>query len=98
MKRIPDSFDCMNRTWDVKHVAHGTLVDEEGTPVYGLTDFENAWIILEDGHPPRFAYEVFWHEMGHVVEDALGIPIDEHDEAKMDMFGRIMGQIMRTQQ
>ena len=93
---IPEQFECIDRTWDVKWVAYGTLHDEEGNLVYGLTDFENAWIILEEGHPPRALTQTFWHEMGHVLDEAMGIPPDDHDEAKQDLFGKLMSQYSRT--
>jgi hypothetical protein len=96
VKGIPSQFECMSRTWDVKWVAQGTLHDEEGNPSYGITDFVNAIVILEEGHPPRFIRPVFWHEMGHVVHEAMGVPSDEHDEKTMDLFGQIMAQVEMT--
>jgi hypothetical protein len=93
---IPDYFELLSRTWDVKWVPEGSLKDAEGNQCYGLTDFEAAVISIEEGHNARFCQTVFWHEVRHVLDQAMGIPPEEHSEKDCDLFGQLMAQMMRT--
>tara|TARA_R100000742_G_C4279678_1_gene105251 strand:+ start:11810 stop:12121 length:312 start_codon:yes stop_codon:yes gene_type:complete len=80
MFTIPEQFELGGRIWDVKMVEAGKLLDSDGQHAYGLTDFEEAIISLEETDNLRLLYQTFLHELSHVMLYSVGVFNQEAEE------------------
>ena len=95
---IPEQFEAGGRIWDIKVVGIGKLLDSDGQPAHGLTDFDSATILLEENDSPRLMAQVFLHELSHVMFYVVGIydPENEETHRLVDALGSALLSYMMT--
>ena len=87
---IPQSFDCVNRTYTVE------LHDSDNMDDHGEVDPKTAIIKLRECTDMDFLEHTFIHECVHVVAGALGLEDIDKDEAKVDAIAGVVHQIIKT--
>lgn len=94
MKRIPKSFKVLGHTVRVIVVPAGQWKAKD---CIGYFDPEHSRIVIRRQRPASLMHHTFWHEVVHVVLNAINHKLYA-DESFVDNMGGVLAQIVETSQ
>jgi hypothetical protein len=93
--KIPKTFELMGRKIKVEVVPD--LKAEDGEAVYGLAHWGEGWIKLRAGMEETALMHSFYHEIQHLVFEAIGRTRLSRNEELVDSLGGLWMQAIQTQ-
>ncbi len=94
MKRIPKSFKVLGHTIKVIIV---NVSEWKHPECVGYFDPEHSRIVIKRCRPASLMHHTFWHEVIHVILNAINHKLYA-DESFVDNMGGVLAQIVESSQ